>query len=554
VTDLVLISPSQVRTFQECPRKWAFDKIDQIPVATSPGAAFGSLVHKRLEGYFARGEDVGDDRAGKVARALATCYPPPPHGDMLVEKELRTDSDGFAWRGKIDLIFQEEDVDWINVCDHKTLRQPERYALDKAKLPTDVQAILYAHLAQQNFDVDALTLQWTYAATQGAPKPYPVRVNVGRENVELHLPALEATAKEILAARSATTANDLPPNLNACGNYGGCPYAEHCVRTKEQRMQAIFNDEESDMSSLREILQQRAGGAPAPPPILPSPVPRVSPSEFVDAPVSDPPTAEAQDVVAKKRDALLAPPRPDVNAPEAPKTEQERVDISKRVGAGEDARALVEASASGEDLDAAALVARVAAFKKKNPKHYEILKMVREGPSRFGRRKDMTDFPFAHGRTLNAMVKAELIQVTEGENSRLSVVTILAKGLAIFGSNDPVVQSAANAPVDDEPTTPADLAALTDDSPPISDADLDRALASHDGALISDEDLEAVGAGGLPSSVIRGNIFHPEDFDDAPPAGVTAREVWMSLAMKFGNDPDVVDRLYASYLRHFPTG
>ena len=510
---MILISPSQVRTFQECPRKWAFDKIDQIPVATSPGAAFGSLVHARMEGYFARGDNVGDDRAGKVARALATCYPSP--GDMLVEKELRTDSDGFTWRGKIDLV--NENKDGIIVCDHKTLRQPERYALNGDQLLEDVQALIYAHLAQQNFDVDALTLQWTYAATQGAPKPYAVCVSMDRDHVAKHLPALEATAKEILAARSATTANDLPPNLNACGNYGGCPYAEHCVRTKEQRMQAIFNDDkESNMSSLREILQQRAGATPTPKP------------ESGNGKIPPP-------VLSELHAGKLPPPKPDVNSPEAPKTEQERVDISKRIGAGEDPRALVEASAQGRDLDDAAAKARIEAFKKKSPQQYEILRVA---PAQFSRRKDHAEFPFAHGRTLNAMVKAGLITFKE-ISPKVSLVESTDEGRKLLGKPnlevvqatvpDPVLQSAASAPLDDGPTTPADRAALADSSPPISDEDLDRALASHDGALIS-------------------------DFDDAPPVGVTARDVWLRLAMKFGNDPDVVDRLYGHFLRHFPTG
>ena len=542
MTDLVLISPSQVRTFQECPRKWGFDKIDQIPVATSPGAAFGSLVHARLEGYFAHGVDVGDDRAGKVASALATCYPPPGDGSMLVEKQLVVEADGFAWRGKIDLIYQEDNGKII-VCDHKTLRQPELYALDSVELFRDVQAVIYSHLALKNFDVDWVHLQWTYAATQGAPKPYAVRVLMDRDHVAKHLPALEATAREILAARSATTANDLPPNLNACGNYGGCPYAEHCVRTKEQRMSAIFNDdEENDMSSLREILQQRAGATTTPKP--------ESGNGKIPPPV--PPELHA---------GKLPPPRPDVNAPEAPKDEQTRVDISKRVGAGGDARALVEAEAQGKDLDDAAAKAKAEAFKKKSPKQYEILAHCGVQTCAFARRKDagQAGIPFAHGRTLNAMVKDGIITVEE-VSSKVSNVTATAAGLELLGMSapnlevvqatvpevgeyvdrtnahfqaqeavknaplvndseelvDPVLQSAANAPLDDEPTTAADLAALADESPPIRDEDL--------------------------------------KFDDAPPDGATARDVWLRLAMKWGNTPRVVEDLFGQYLRHFPTG
>ena len=236
-----------------------------------------------------------------------------------------------------------------------------------------------------------------------------------------------------------------------------------------------------------------------------------------------------------------------MNSPEAPKDEQTRVDISKRIGAGEDPRALVEAEAQGRDLDVAAAKARIEAFKKKSPQQYEILRLA---PAQFSRRKDNTEFPFAHGRTLNAMVKAGLVTVTV-VSSKVSLVEPTDEGRKLLGKPklevvqatvpetlapegppniggkvpsevveamvpDPVLESAASAPLDDEPTTPADLAALADSSPPIPDADV--------------------------------------NWDDAPPDGATARDVWLRLAMKWGNTPRVVEDLFGQYLRHFPTG
>ena len=43
------ISPSQVKAFTACPRKWAFDKIDGVTRPGSPSTDLGTRVHDTLE-------------------------------------------------------------------------------------------------------------------------------------------------------------------------------------------------------------------------------------------------------------------------------------------------------------------------------------------------------------------------------------------------------------------------------------------------------------------------------------------------------------------------
>lgn len=47
----VLISPSRLKTWQECPMKWKAVYIDEIRMAPTPSLVFGTAIHKALESF-----------------------------------------------------------------------------------------------------------------------------------------------------------------------------------------------------------------------------------------------------------------------------------------------------------------------------------------------------------------------------------------------------------------------------------------------------------------------------------------------------------------------
>lgn len=281
-TGLPLISPSQINDHEPelggCPRRWGFKKIDKLPDPAGLGALLGTLVHRGCEQHF-RGERIRiegryDDkllaRAERIARVMVKsplydCEP--GHLDLLVEHEVRferwcagcngtgwiDDSDGgegcsacrgaggWMFRGYSDLIW-EHDERTLVVADHKTSSNPSEYGLDQESLPYDVQAMGYAGWGV-SLGYEAIDLRWNYVPTREAPCNIPVRAVVSAGHVRRALPILDEYALRIVESGKAKQAIDLPANPGtACGDFGGCPFADRCPLTQEERMSVAFDD------------------------------------------------------------------------------------------------------------------------------------------------------------------------------------------------------------------------------------------------------------------------------------------------------------------------
>ena len=74
---LPVLSASQIATFEACPRKWAYTKLDGVEAPAHPSAQFGTQVHAHLEEWFAHRTLPPDTDTGKVARAMLPHLPAP---------------------------------------------------------------------------------------------------------------------------------------------------------------------------------------------------------------------------------------------------------------------------------------------------------------------------------------------------------------------------------------------------------------------------------------------------------------------------------------------
>jgi RecB family exonuclease len=159
---LPVFSASQVSTYEACPRKWAYQKIDGLTTPPHPSAAFGTQVHSHLEAWFERRELPPETDTGKVARAMIPHLPAPQQ--ILaenVEKEFSWRfGDDIAFRGFIDLV--DESVTPLTIYDHKTTGSLA-YAKSVTDLLDDPQATLYARAMMDARGLDRVRLRWTYA-------------------------------------------------------------------------------------------------------------------------------------------------------------------------------------------------------------------------------------------------------------------------------------------------------------------------------------------------------------------------------------------------------
>lgn len=262
---LPIFSASQVATYEACPRKWAFQKIDGLESPAGAAAAFGSQVHSHLEAWFERRELPPETETGKVARAMIPHLPAPQK--ILaenVEKEFSWRfGDDIAFRGFIDLV--DESVVPLTIYDHKTTGSLA-YAKSVTDLLDDPQATLYARAMMDARGLDRIRLRWTYATRKGRTEVRRVEVEVGRDDILPRVSRTIASAREMAAIHaSGVAAHGVPTNLNACNDYGGCYFRNRC-EPKPQETRTNMSDKNSFLQRLqaRKAAPTAAAAAPAP--------------------------------------------------------------------------------------------------------------------------------------------------------------------------------------------------------------------------------------------------------------------------------------------------
>ncbi len=287
----MIFSASSVSTFEACPRKWAFDKIDGIPREESPAATLGKLVHSQLERWLRDATPPDDSEAGRIADSALHLLPQPKTPGMTLEQHFEIEIGGYQFHGYKDV--QLIDPDGPTVFDHKSTSD-FKWIKTRDDLVDDVQATLYAADAMFRTASPTCLLQWTYVRTRGPRASKKVTAFVGRKEIT---PRLEKTvlsaAKMSAIIESGAKAADVEKNTKACNDFGGCPYLGICKP---------FAKENVSMASVADILNkvraQKNGINP--PPVEPPPAPAVQP-EASAVPTATPEPAPAPIELPKKR-------------------------------------------------------------------------------------------------------------------------------------------------------------------------------------------------------------------------------------------------------------
>lgn len=269
--DLVF-SPTQISTFLECARKWAWKRIEKVYEPPAPSAALGTETHGILERYLGEGEmpdHVAHPVAAKVASAGLHLLPAPKTPGMRLEqafcfKSLRT---GFVYRGLKDIelapgvVVPSLELGGLapGVIDHKTTSSIESYAKKPEDLLFDPQATIYAIDSMVRFDARATDLRWIYYQTKGANRSKVTAQRLEQTHASRVFDEIETVAAE--AATALVTGKkplDLEPNPSACSAYGGCPHRHRCNLSPANKARSYM------ASSLIADLKKRVQSAPEP--------------------------------------------------------------------------------------------------------------------------------------------------------------------------------------------------------------------------------------------------------------------------------------------------
>lgn len=254
-----LVSASQVTLYRECPRKWAWKYVAKIEPPQSPAAALGDEIDsEQLQPYLTEGRSFDFTReSGYIAAAGLAYLPPPMHPGLEVQKHFvlpaatARNPDGsarFGYQGYLDLWLPSGGAPDLPaappglvvpvVQDFKSTGDL-RWAKKENALAVDVQANLYATWAMYETGARVVDLVWLYFQTRGAKKVKRTHLRVHADHVGEQFVTIDRTAVEMFDVRRSVTDPEsaplaLPPNVEMCEQYGGCPYRSRCNLSPSQ--------------------------------------------------------------------------------------------------------------------------------------------------------------------------------------------------------------------------------------------------------------------------------------------------------------------------------
>ncbi|KKM71139.1 hypothetical protein LCGC14_1433630 [marine sediment metagenome] len=230
------ISPSQIKLWRDCKRKYGFKYIDKLREPTSPKMQFGTDVHAQLEQWLKKGKTPDSTPEGQVAKqGIRKDWLPSPGSHLLVEHKLEIPLPELGDVTLIGYIDCVEPPDLARrmptVIDHKTTSSLN-WALTEDELAADPQGLIYSVWAMQHFNTGAALARWLYYVASN-PKAGP-RKPAGAQPVD-HVfvaddPAFARRWAELLkdVADIVAVRNERPdtatiePSPPACGKFGGC--------------------------------------------------------------------------------------------------------------------------------------------------------------------------------------------------------------------------------------------------------------------------------------------------------------------------------------------
>lgn len=312
-------SASQISTYELCPRKWAWQKIEGLRPPGNRFAIFGSVTHKHLEDWFNKKIVPPASPEGKVARAILVQLPPPQTPGLEVEHVIWPVLGGVKFKGLIDLRNLTLPTPWVS--DHKTTSGLQ-WAKTSEQLVVDVQATLYAYDTMIEADTGICDLQWTYGTTRGKCKVLPVKRTVTREEIA---PRIEKTIQSVTTMKQIFEEHppvlEVPYDAGGCETFGGCPFQENCNLSPQKRIQSIMSQatEKNDfMAKLKARQDEQGSAAPHPPAAAVEEQP-VNPTEPAPEPVKVPePTKSAPKTKKTTKTPPKAKKTPPVEASVAP--------------------------------------------------------------------------------------------------------------------------------------------------------------------------------------------------------------------------------------------
>lgn len=244
-------SASQIKTYNDCPRKWAHRYIDHRESPPNKYALWGIKLHKDTENYL-NGKSIKEIDNDNLKIILPSIKHLPQPGDCTTESRFDLGLIGLgALVGYIDIKTYVDDIP-INI-DIKTTSDL-RWALTPEELASDVQSVIYAKARMLEESCRKVRNRWVYMQRNlNNPATRKVEAEMYSSEVDEHMANLITTIQQMGDLYdSGSKAKDVDPKTTACDKYGGCPYKEFCNLTGKERLRSFIMNQ-----SMKEKLAAR---------------------------------------------------------------------------------------------------------------------------------------------------------------------------------------------------------------------------------------------------------------------------------------------------------
>jgi len=211
------IAPTTLKVYEECPRKWAFEKLARLTYERGTGQVDGKDAHSHVEAYLVDG--VTPDESTFAGRLASVLIPHVPR-DSVTEEYVIVDTGSPLWvfHGYVD-----GSVPYVEVWDAKFYAPTSvKWMVTAESLRSDPQAVIYSVAKSAPRFVMHYVIK---------PKDRPVAHEWAPGELDAQLDRLDDLALQMLWHLVHTRdANEVPHrSATACDSFGkGCPYAAHC--------------------------------------------------------------------------------------------------------------------------------------------------------------------------------------------------------------------------------------------------------------------------------------------------------------------------------------
>lgn len=268
--ELERISPSSIKKFQRCWRKWYFRHVLKISYPPSDAMKLGSKLHRDVEKYLKGEKDEIEEPENEELLFQGLI----PHdleyrgnslddedSEVLVERYLydaKATLEGVTLGGIVDLAFKRENT--VLVVDWKYRSDIEDKGLESEVLE-DCQPFIYSYcldrLYKSDIDYFVICKVNILKASEGGPAIELAKAKVTRARVYEELRKLRnvvKSMKEIAQLPIEQVAG--PEDDRVCFKYGKCQHWDPCDKAGYDPNATVEGADDWDMNAL---LPDRAG-------------------------------------------------------------------------------------------------------------------------------------------------------------------------------------------------------------------------------------------------------------------------------------------------------